>query len=60
MLTLAHRHSVVTDYYGVKTRRSFPVAERITSELLHIDAFPLYAEGAAEQLASAFAEAVAD
>lgn len=57
LVTLAHRHSVVTDYYGVKTRRSFPVAERIASELLHIDAFPLYRDGAAEQLADAFAEA---
>lgn len=56
-VTLAHRHSVVTDYYGVKTKRSYPVAERITGELLHIDAFPLYREGAAEQLAAAFAEA---
>lgn len=55
--TLAHRHSVVTEYYGVKTARSFPVAERIAESVIHVDAFPLYRDGAAEQLASVFADA---
>jgi dTDP-4-amino-4,6-dideoxygalactose transaminase len=55
--TLAHRHSVVTEYYGIRTERTFPVAERIASEVLHVDPFPLYREGAAEALLRAFAEA---
>lgn len=59
-VTLAHRHSVVTEYYGVKTQRSYPVAERIAGELLHLDAFPLYRDGSAELLAAAFAEAALD
>lgn len=59
-VTLAHRHSVVTEYYGVKTARCFPVAERIANELLHLDAFPLYRDGAAEQLAMAFSEAACE
>ncbi|MEH6581281.1 MAG: aminotransferase class I/II-fold pyridoxal phosphate-dependent enzyme [Halioglobus sp.] len=54
--TLAHRHNVVTEYYGVKTQRAFPVAERIASEVLHVDAFPLYQDGMAERLLEAFAE----
>ncbi len=55
--TLAHRHSVVTEYYGIKTDRAFPVAERIAGEILHVDAFPLYQEGRSELLLRAFAEA---
>lgn len=54
--TLAHRHSVVTEYYGIQTSRTFPVAERIADEFLHVDAFPLYREGLADILLDAFAE----
>ena len=58
--TLLHRHNVVTEYYGVKTQRAFPVAERIASEVLHVDAFPLYQDGMAERLLEAFAEAASE
>jgi perosamine synthetase len=54
--TLAHQHSVVTQYYGVRTERHFPVAERIAKQIIHVDAFPLYERGNAELLAAAFAE----
>lgn len=51
-----HKNSVISDYYGVKMSREFPVAQRINTETLRVDAFALYEEGAAEQLLEAFAE----
>ena len=51
-----HRHSVITEYYGVETNRSFPVTERVTSETLRVDAFPFFDAGVAEQLVTAFRE----
>jgi len=54
--TLAHRHSVVTQYYGIQTDRTFPVAERIAAQILHVDSFPLYQDGRSEILLEAFSE----
>jgi len=46
---LIHAHNVISDYYGVKTDRDFPVAERVIGETIQIDSFPLYQDGAAER-----------
>lgn len=53
---LLHRHTVITEYYGIETDRAFPVAEHARDISLHVDAFPLYQDGVAEQMIAAFAE----
>jgi dTDP-4-amino-4,6-dideoxygalactose transaminase len=53
---LIHRHNVITEYYGIRTGRAFPVAERIAGETLSVDAFPMYEDGIAERLVEAFRE----
>jgi dTDP-4-amino-4,6-dideoxygalactose transaminase len=55
---LVHENTVITDYYGIKSNREFPVAQRINEEILRVDAFALYEEGAAERLITAFSEAL--
>ncbi len=57
---LAHRHSAVSDYYGVRTDRAFPVAERLVERLLHIDAYALYQDGCPERLLQAFADVMSN
>jgi len=56
---LAHRHNVVTGYYGVETNREFPVAEQLVQNMLHIDAYALYQDGAAERILQAFKDVMA-
>lgn len=51
---LIHRHNVITEYYGIRTKRAFPIAERIARETMSVDAFPMYEEGVAERLLEAF------
>jgi dTDP-4-amino-4,6-dideoxygalactose transaminase len=46
---LIHAHNVISDYYGVETNRTFPVAERVIAETIQVDSFPLYQDGAAER-----------
>jgi dTDP-4-amino-4,6-dideoxygalactose transaminase len=49
---LLHRHSALTEYYGVKTERQFPAAERASAQCLQVPAFALYDEQmAARELA---------
>jgi perosamine synthetase len=53
---LVHMNTVITDYYGIKPNREFPVAQRINEENLRVDAFALYEEGAVERILEAFAK----
>jgi dTDP-4-amino-4,6-dideoxygalactose transaminase len=49
---LLHRHSALTEYYGVTTHRRFPAAERVSAQCLQVPAFALYDEEmAARELA---------
>lgn len=57
---LAHRHSVVTGYYGVQTHREFPVAEQLIKNLLHVDAYALLQDGRVESLLQAFNDLMSD
>jgi len=52
---LVHAHNVISDYYGVVTKREFPVAERAIAETFQLDSFPLFQDGAVEKLLEAFA-----
>jgi dTDP-4-amino-4,6-dideoxygalactose transaminase len=54
--TLMPRHSALTEYYGVRTERAFPVAERLAARTLRVHPFPLYPDGAVERLLHEFAE----
>lgn len=51
---LLHEHSVLTDYYGLKADRPFPVAERVVAGSLQVHVFPLYAEDVGRQLLANF------
>ncbi len=49
---LLHRHTALTEYYGVQTKRQFPAAERASAQCLQVPAFALYDdEMAARELA---------
>ncbi len=50
-----HEHNVITEFYGVDTRRSFPVAERMRNKVLYLDVFPFYDDGLVEPLLEHFA-----
>ena len=41
---------MITDWYGVKTTREFPVAKRVIAEVIQLEAMPLYQEGAVERM----------
>jgi perosamine synthetase len=45
---LVPQHNAVTEFYGAKPSRSFPVAERMLAETFQVQAFALYGEGAAD------------
>jgi len=51
---LIPEHNALTEFYGVNTRRSFPVAKRLQAETLLVNAFALYAEDAVEQTLAQF------
>jgi dTDP-4-amino-4,6-dideoxygalactose transaminase len=51
---LIPRHSVFTEFYGVKTPRSFPVAERLCNEIFQVHPFALYNEQAIQQVLDGF------
>ncbi len=52
--TLIPQHNTVTEYYGAKCDRSFPVAERLVAETLQIHAFALYNGNAVERILAQF------
>ena len=56
---LVPEHNAVTDFYGVTTNRSFPVAQRVLDETLQVHAFPLYNGRAVEEVLNRF-QAVAN
>ena len=51
---LIPEHNALVEFYGVRTRRKFPVAERLLAETLQVQAFALYAERAIEQTLAQF------
>jgi len=51
---LIPQHNVMTEFYGVKNHRSFPVSERLLTETLQVEAFALYDEQAVEQVLARF------
>lgn len=51
---LIPEHNALTEFYGVNTRRKFPVAERLQAETLLVHAFALYEEQAVEQTLAQF------
>ncbi len=51
---LIPRHNVLTEFYGVKNHRRFPVAERMMDETFQVQAFALYDERAVEQVLDLF------
>lgn len=51
---LIPQHNVMTEFYGVKNHRSFPVSERLLTETLQVEAFALYDEQAVEQVLTQF------
>lgn len=52
---LVHAHNVISGYYGVETKREFPVAERVIAETFQLDSFPLFQDGAVDSFLEAFA-----
>lgn len=51
---LIPRHNVLTEFYGVRNHRRFPVAERLLAETFQVPAFALYNERAVEQILADF------
>jgi dTDP-4-amino-4,6-dideoxygalactose transaminase len=51
---LIPRHNVLTEFYGVRNHRRFPVAERLCNETFQVQAFALYDEGAVEDMLDRF------
>lgn len=51
---LIPRHNVFTEFYGVKTPRRFPVAERLCDEIFQVHPFALYDEQALQQVLDGF------
>jgi dTDP-4-amino-4,6-dideoxygalactose transaminase len=54
--TLVPHHSAITEYYGIKPQRRFPVADQVAARTVRVHPFPLYIEGAVEELLAAFEE----
>jgi dTDP-4-amino-4,6-dideoxygalactose transaminase len=52
--TLIPQHNTVTEYYGAKPGRSFPVAERLVAETLQVQAFALLNGSPVDQVLSQF------
>ncbi len=52
---LIHEHNVISEYYGVETNRSFPVAERLRGKVLYLEAFSFYDEAVIEPMLDHFA-----
>jgi len=51
---LLPQHNAITEFYGAKSNRSFPVAERLLAETFQVQAFALYRESAVELALSQF------
>lgn len=51
---LIPEHNALVNFYGVKTRRRFPVAQRLLSETLQVNAFALYDDKAVERTLAGF------
>ena len=49
-----HTHSAISDYYGIETSRTFPVAERVAPTCLQVDIFALYDDEAVGRALNAF------
>jgi dTDP-4-amino-4,6-dideoxygalactose transaminase len=47
-------HNALTEFYGVNTRRNFPVAERLQSQTLLVNAFALYQPESVEKALAQF------
>ena len=51
---LIPRHNAVTEFYGVKSHRSYPVSERLLAETIQVQAFAIYDEQAIDQVLAQF------
>jgi dTDP-4-amino-4,6-dideoxygalactose transaminase len=51
-----YKNTVIRDYYGITSDRDYPVAEKINDEILRVDAFALFEQGAAQRLLEACAD----
>ena len=51
---LIPEHNALVEFYGIKTHRKFPVAERLLTETLQVHAFALYDEGAVQKTLTQF------